>query len=222
MRILLVEDEAGVASFIKKGLEEERFTLDHLADGREGLDYGLGTSYDLIILDINLPRMNGIEICKSLRGHGVQTPILMLTARVSVKERVTGLDAGADDYLTKPFAFDEFLARIRALLRRKQGLRVELSLGDLKINTQSHRVFVGDQELQLRPKEYAILEYLVRNQDCVVSRTQILENVWGYDFDPNTNVVDVHIKSIRKKFEEVTPQEYIRTVRGVGYMLTLN
>jgi len=159
-------------------------------------------------------------VAKGLRDTGIQTPILMLTAKISVQDKVKGLDVGADDYLTKPFSFEEFLARVRALLRRKQTEMIKLEVGDLEVNTLSHRVFLDGKELVLRPKEYAILEYLVRAKDCVVSRTQILENVWGYDFDPTTNVVDVHIKSIRKKLEELTPKEYISTVRGVGYMVT--
>ncbi|OGH00903.1 MAG: DNA-binding response regulator [Candidatus Lambdaproteobacteria bacterium RIFOXYD1_FULL_56_27] len=220
MRILLVEDEQGVANFIKKGLEEERYTVDLVTDGQAGLEHGLTGQYDLLILDLMLPKKSGFEVAKGLRDTGIQTPILMLTAKISVQDKVKGLDVGADDYLTKPFSFEEFLARVRALLRRKQTEMIKLEVGDLEVNTLSHRVFLDGKELVLRPKEYAILEYLVRAKDCVVSRTQILENVWGYDFDPTTNVVDVHIKSIRKKLEELTPKEYISTVRGVGYMVT--
>jgi len=215
----LVEDEQGVANFIKKGLEEERYNVDRVADGRSGLEYAQTGGYDLIILDVMLPQMTGFEVCEQLRSSGIQTPVLMLTAKIDVADKVTGLDKGADDYLTKPFSFEEFLARVRALLRRKKTDLLKLEVGALHLNTQSHRVFLGEEELPLRPKEYAILEYLVRNQDRVVSRTQILENVWGYDFDPTTNVVDVHIKSIRKKMEELTHERYIRTIRGVGYML---
>ena len=215
----MVEDEQGVANFIKKGLEEERYNVDRVADGRSGLEYAQTGGYDLIILDVMLPQMTGFEVCEQLRSSGIQTPVLMLTAKIDVADKVTGLDKGADDYLTKPFSFEEFLARVRALLRRKKTDLLKLEVGALHLNTQSHRVFLGEEELPLRPKEYAILEYLVRNQDRVVSRTQILENVWGYDFDPTTNVVDVHIKSIRKKMEELTHERYIRTIRGVGYML---
>jgi len=220
MRILLVEDEVGVANFIKKGLEEERYIVDACSDGEEGLEYALAGQYDLIILDLMLPKKTGFEVCKEARTQGIQTPVLMLTAKIDVKDKVKGLDYGADDYMTKPFSFDEFLARVRALLRRKQTELITLDVGELEVNTQSHRVYVGKEELMLRPKEYAILEYLIRSKECVVSRTQILENVWGYDFDPTTNVVDVHIKSIRKKLEEISDTAYIRTVRGVGYMIT--
>lgn len=220
MRILLVEDEQGVANFIKKGLEEERYTVDLVTDGQAGLEHGLTGQYDLLILDLMLPKKSGFDVAKGLRDNGIQTPILMLTAKISVQDKVKGLDVGADDYLTKPFSFEEFLARVRALLRRKQTEMIKLEVGELEVNTLSHRVFLEGKELVLRPKEYAILEYLVRAKDCVVSRTQILENVWGYDFDPTTNVVDVHIKSIRKKLEELTSKEYISTVRGVGYMVT--
>ena len=220
MKVLLVEDEKGVASFIKKGLEEERYTVEHVEDGQSGYEYALNGKYDLIILDVMLPRMDGFEVCRKLRQEGVKSPVLMLTAKIEVKDKVQGLDSGADDYLTKPFAFDEFLARVRALMRRKQEVQLELNIRDLELNTQSHRVYIGKEELILRPKEYSILEYLVRNKDCVVSRTQLLENIWGYDFDPSTNVVDVHIKAIRKKIEEITEVDYIRTVRGVGYMIT--
>ncbi|MDT8445300.1 MAG: response regulator transcription factor [bacterium] len=219
MRILLIEDEQGVANFIKKGLEEERYTVDLVTDGEAGLEHGLTGQYDVIVMDVMLPKMEGFKVCKALREGGLQTPVLMLTAKITVADKVKGLDMGADDYMTKPFSFEEFLARVRALLRRKQTEMIKLEVGGLEVNTQSHRVYVSGKELVLRPKEYAILEYLVRNQECVVSRTQILENVWGYDFDPTTNVVDVHIKSIRKKLEELTPKEYIHTIRGVGYML---
>jgi len=220
VRILLVEDELGVANFIRKGLEEERYRVEAATDGAVGLDFALSGPYDLIILDLMLPNMSGYEICKEIRAQGISTPVLMLTAKIDIQDKVKGLDYGADDYMTKPFSFDEFLARVRALLRRKQTELITLDVGDIEVNTQSHRVFLAGQELMLRPKEYAILEYLIRSKECVVSRTQILENVWGYDFDPTTNVVDVHIKSIRKKLEEFSEKGYIRTVRGVGYMIT--
>ena len=211
MRILVAEDEKGVSSFIQKGLEEEQYTVDCVENGVDALEYATATTYDLIITDVMMPKMDGLEFCSKLRAQGIHTPVLMLTAKIQVKDKVKGLDAGADDYLTKPFSFDEFLARVRALLRRKQDVVIELKIGGLELNTQSHRVFIAGDELILRPKEYALLEYLVRNQDCVVSRTQILENIWGYTFDPNTNVVDVHIKSIRKKIEECRPENLVIT-----------
>ena len=219
MRILLVEDEEGVANFIKKGLVEEHYAVDLAVDGEEGRALVLANQYDLIILDIMIPGMNGIELCKEIRQKKIQTPVLMLTAKDSVKDKVAGLDSGADDYLTKPFSFEEFIARIRALLRRRQDALVELRHKDLRIDVLSHRVFSGENEVVLRPKEYAILVYLVRNQGRVLSRTQIIENVWGYDFNPNTNIVDVHIKSLREKIGEFVSPDFIRSVRGTGYMV---
>lgn len=216
--MLLVEDEKGVANFIKKGLEEEYYTIDHAKDAEEALLFFDGNTYDMIILDVMLPGMNGFELCKKIRQKGIQSPVLMLTARDAVKDKVSGLDSGADDYLTKPFSFEEFLARIRALLRRKQDTLTEFSYGSLKIDAVSHRVHAGDKEIMLRPKEYAILMYLVKNKGRVLSRTQILENIWGYDFNPNTNIVDVHINSLRDRLKEHDLSGCIRSIRGVGYM----
>jgi DNA-binding response OmpR family regulator len=219
MRMLLVEDEKGVANFIKKGLEEEHYTIDHAVDAEDGISLVSMNQYDLIIIDIMLPGMSGLDLCREIRKKGVQSPILMLTARDTINDKVMGLDSGADDYMTKPFAFEEFLARVRALLRRKQDKLTELTHGDLKIDTLAHRAFVNDKEVVLRPKEYAILVYLLRNRGRVLSRTKILENVWGYDFNPNTNIVDVHIKSLREKLCESNILHLIRSVRGVGYMI---
>jgi DNA-binding response OmpR family regulator len=218
MRMLLVEDEKGVANFIKKGLEEEYYTIDHAKDAEEALLFFDGNNYDLIILDVMMPGMNGFELCKKIRKRGIQTPVLMLTARDAVKDKVQGLDSGADDYLTKPFSFEEFLARVRALLRRKQDTLTEFTYGALKIDAVSHRVHAGGKEIILRPKEFAILVYLVKNKGRVLSRTQILENIWGYDFNPNTNIVDVHINSLRERLKEHGLSGFIRSVRGVGYM----
>jgi len=218
MRILLVEDEKGVANFIKKGLEEEYYSIDHSTDAEGGLLFLEANKYDLIILDVMMPGMNGFELCKTIRQKKIQTPILMLTARDSVQDKVRGLDSGADDYLTKPFSFEEFLARVRALLRRKEDNLTEFTHGSLKIDAVSHRVFVGETEIFLRPKEFSILMYLVQNKGRVLSRTQILENIWGYDFNPNTNIVDVHIKALREKLKQYSFDESIRSVRGVGYM----
>jgi DNA-binding response OmpR family regulator len=219
MRMLLVEDEKGVANFIKKGLEEELYTIDHAENAEDGLSFVAANQYDLIILDIILPGMNGLDLCKEIRKKGIQSPVMMLTARDSIDDKVTGLDSGADDYLTKPFSFEEFLARVRALLRRKQDKLTELTYGNMKIDTLAHRAFADGTEVMLRPKEYAILVYLLRNRGRVLSRTQILENVWGYDFNPNTNIVDVHIKALREKLDEVNMPSLIRSVRGVGYMI---
>lgn len=219
MAILLVEDEKGVAGFIKKGLEEELYSVDVAADGPEGLSLALMNPYDLIILDIMLPGIDGIEVCRRLRQKGIKTPIMMLTARDLVTDKVRGLDSGADDYLTKPFLFDEFLARVRALLRRRSDAIVELTCRELRVDILSHRAYIGTTQIPLRPKEFAILEYLLRNKGRVVSRTQILENVWGYNFDPTTNIVDVHIKALREKISQIGATDYIRTVRGIGYSI---
>jgi len=219
MRILLIEDEKSVAAFIKKGLEEELYSVDVATDGEEGLLSALSTLYDVIVLDVVLPLVNGLEVCKTIRQKGIKTPVMMLTARDSVTDKVIGLDSGADDYLTKPFIFDEFLARIRALLRRKGTEIAELQCKDLRIDVLSHKASIADKELTLRPKEFAILEYLVRNKGRVLSRTQILENVWGYNFDTATNIVDVHIKSLREKIHAASDEDYIRTIRGIGYSI---
>lgn len=219
MRVLLVEDEQRVAAFIKKGLEEEFYAVDVADDGEEGLFMATSQDYDLIILDLMLPGMDGIELCRRIRQGSVRTPVLMLTARDSVESKVTGLESGADDYLTKPFAFSELLARIRALLRRKPDSLIELSLDNLRVDLLSRRVSRAEREIILTPKEFSILEYLLRNKDRVLSRTQILENVWGYQFTPTTNVVDVHIKYLREKIEMKSEKKLIHTVRGVGYVL---
>jgi len=219
MRILVVEDEKGVAGFIKKGLEEETYTVDVASDGEDGLAFVSVNEYDLIILDIMLPGISGIEVCKRMRQKGIETPIMILTARDSVTDKVLGLDSGADDYLTKPFLFEEFLARVRALFRRRTTELSDIQYGDLRIDIRTHRVYACGKEIMLRPKEFAILEYLLRNKGRVLTRTQILENVWGYHYDHTSNIVDVHMKSLREKIYEVCKKDYIRTVRGIGYGL---
>lgn len=219
MRLLLVEDEKNVASFIEKGLEEEFYTVDVARDGDEGLYMATSTAYDLLILDIMLPGINGIEICKRVRERGLKVPILMLTAVDSVNSKVEGLESGADDYLTKPFAFSELIARINALLRRKVEAVSELTLEDLRMDLLARRVFRGAREAVLTPKEFSLLEYLLRNKGRVLSRTQIIENTWGYNFDPNSNIVDVHIKFLREKIDADSDKKLIHTVRGTGYIL---
>ncbi len=219
MRLLLVEDEKNVAAFIKKGLEEEFYTVDVAEDGDAGYAMAEVNPYDLLVLDIMLPGMNGMDLCRKLRGKGIKAPVLMLTAMDSVNSKVEGLESGADDYLTKPFAFSELLARVKALLRRYTASASELFLDDLKIDLLARRVFRGDQEIQLTPKEFSLLEYMLRNKGRVLSRTQIIENIWGYNFDPSTNVIDVHIRSLREKVDENFPKKLIHTVRGVGYVL---
>lgn len=219
MRILLIEDEKGVAGFVKKGLEEESYTVDLCTNGQEGLSSAFADKYDLIVLDVMLPDIDGFELCRQIRKKGLKTPVMMLTARDSVKDKVVGLDSGADDYLTKPFLFEEFLARIRALTRRKTNEFIELFCRDLRLDIRSHKAYIGGREILFRPKEFAILELLLRNKDRVLSRTQIIENIWGYNFDPTTNIVDVHVKSIREKISGICNKDYIRTVRGIGYSI---
>ncbi len=219
MRILLVEDEKNVAAFIKKGLEEEFYSVDIAEDGTEGLLMAKSNDYDLIILDIMLPGMDGIEICKKIREGDRRVPILMLTAVDSIESKVQGLESGADDYLTKPFAFSELLARIKALLRRVPDTVSELAIDDLRMELLSRRVYRGNREINLTPKEFSLLEYLLRNSGRVLSRTQIIENVWGYNFDPGSNVVDVHIKFLREKIDSDSERKLIHTVRGAGYIL---
>jgi len=219
MRILLVEDEKNVAAFIKKGLEEEYYGVDAVESGTEGFEAAMSNEYDIMIFDIMLPGMNGIELCRRLREKVVRTPILMLTAMDSVGSKVEGLESGADDYLTKPFAFSELLARIRALLRRRADAVNELVLDDLRIDLLARRVFRGEKEVALTQKEFSLLEYLLRNKGRVLSRTQIIENVWGYNFDTSTNIVDVHIRFLREKIDVGFDKKLIQTVRGAGYVL---
>ena len=219
MRVLLIEDEPGVARFIKKGLEQERFAVDLATDGETGLQLALEESYDLMVVDVMLPNRDGMSVCRAVRQKRIHTPVLLLTAKDTVQDKVAGLDSGADDYLTKPFSFEELLARIRALMRRRHADVIELRLGALRIDPITHRAWVGDAELHLRPKEYAVLEFLVRNGGNVATRTRILENVWGYDFDPITNTLDVHVASLRSRLKEAAAPIRIRAVRGVGYQL---
>jgi heavy metal response regulator len=219
MRILLVEDEKNVAAFIKKGLEEETYTVDVAEDGPDGLLMATDENFDLIILDVMLPGINGIELCKTLRAKRIMKPILMLTAVDSVERKVEGLESGADDYLVKPFAFSELIARIKALLRRTPDMVSELSLNDLRVDLLARRVYRDKSEIMLTQKEFSLLEYLLRNKGRVLSRTQIIENVWGYDFSPGTNIVDVHIKSLREKVDAGSERKLIHTVRGTGYIM---
>ena len=201
MRILVVEDEKKVASFIKKGLEEEYYYVDVAYDGRAGLKLALSEDYDLMIFDIMLPYKDGVSLVKSVRNSSISAPILLLTAKITIDDKIEGLDSGADDYLTKPFAFEELLARIRALLRRKEkGKQVQLKVMDLLLDTQSHTVKRNNTEISLTPKEYSILEYLIRNKNKVVSRTILTEHVYDYHFDTDSNVIDVHINKFNSVF----------------------
>jgi heavy metal response regulator len=220
MRILIVEDEKKVAGFIKKGLEEETYAVDVAHDGEEGLHLAIEGYYDLIILDLMLPKMGGLEVLSELRGGKKDVPILLLTAKDTVEDRVTGLNKGADDYLTKPFAFSELLARVRVLLRRgKAEVKTELQIADLSLNLVSHKVNRGGGEVELTGKEYSLLEYFMRNQGKVLTRTMIAEHVWDYNFDTFTNVIDVYVNHLRKKVDKGHSKKLLHTLRGVGYIM---
>lgn len=220
MRILIIEDEKKVASFIKRGLEQESYAVDVCEDGVEGQHYAEVNEYDAIILDIMLPKKSGLGVLKDLKAGGLKTPVLLLTARDTVDDRVKGLNLGADDYLTKPFAFEELLARIRALMRRGVSAAPVLKFADLTLDPATRRAKRGEVEVELTVKEYALLEYLLRNPNRVLTRTLIAEHVWDQTFDSETNVVDVYINHLRSKIDskEFT-KKLIHTVRGVGYVI---
>lgn len=220
MRILLVEDEKDLAMIIKQGLEEEGYIVETAHDGEEGLYMAENFSADVIILDIMLPVMDGLTILNTIRKKGVTTPVLLLTARDAIVDKITGLDTGADDYLTKPFDFAELLARIRSLLRRKGSVKeAVIQIDDLEINTASHDVKRGGKVINLSAREYALLEYLVYNKNNVVSRTDIVEHIYHEETDMDSNVVDVYINYLRNKIDKDSRNKLIRTVRGAGYML---
>ena len=222
MRILVVEDEPKVASFIRRALEEESYAVDVCSDGIQGRDLASEVDYDLIILDLMLPGLPGIDVLKAVRDAKVTTPILILTARSKVDQRVKGLDAGADDYLTKPFAIEELIARARALLRRASGDSSGLlQVDDLILNPTNHEVIRGGQRIDLTSKEYALLEYMMRNSGRVLTRPMIAEHVWDLDFDTFTNVIDVYISYLRNKIDRGHARGLIHTVRGSGYTLKL-
>ena len=220
MTILVVEDEIKITRFIKKGLEMEHYTVDTAYDGEEALAKAEINTYDLIILDIMLPKIDGIEVCRQLRDKKIETPIIMLTARDTVEDRIKGLDVGADDYLIKPFAFGELVARIRALLRREKTVKTtKLRVGDLMLDPATHEVFRGDKEIPLSSKEYRLLDYMMRRPSNVCTRTMIGEHIWGYNFTDDSNVIDVYISYLRKKIDKGFHARLIHTVRDVGYKI---
>jgi heavy metal response regulator len=220
MRILVVEDEKKVASFIKRGLEEEYFSVDAVYNGRDGLEFATTEEYDLIILDVMIPFMDGITLTKELRKRKIQTPVLFLTVKDSLNDKIEGLDAGADDYLTKPFAFEELTARVRAILRRTENQKSTiLTAADLKLDLIAHTVFRNDREIILTQKEFSILEYLLRNKNRIVSRIKLIEHVYDYHFDSETNIVDVYINKLRSKVDQGYDKKLIQTARGSGYIL---
>ncbi|MFQ5356190.1 MAG: heavy metal response regulator transcription factor [Mariprofundaceae bacterium] len=221
MKILVVEDEKRVNQFIQKGLKEEGHAVDSAYDGEEGGFLAEVNDYDLIILDLMLPKKNGLTMCREIRERGVITPVLMLTARDSVEDKVRGLDAGADDYLAKPFAFEELLARVRALLRRRSEVKTPtLKIADLELDPISRRVTRSDKVIRLTTKEYALLEYMLRNPGKVLSRTLIGEHVWDMNFDPESNVIDVYVSHLRAKVDRDFDLALIHTFRGQGYLLS--
>lgn len=220
MKILVVEDEKKVAGFIKRGLEEDGYEVMVTYDGAEGLKQALAGDFSLVILDVMLPKKDGLAVVKELREAGKHIPVLMLTARGTTDDIVSGLDAGSDDYLTKPFAFAELTARVRALLRRgEQDRGAEIRFADLRLDPVSHKVWRGEKEIDLTAKEYGLLEYLVRNPNTVLSRAMIAEHVWDYAFDSFTNIIDVYVNYLRKKVDKDYPTKLIHTVRGQGYIL---
>lgn len=221
MRILLIEDEKKVAEFTARSLREQRFDVDIANDGQSGLRMAKVVSYDIIILDVMLPGLSGSEVLKRIRQHGSQMPILMLTAQADTAEKVANFEAGADDYLTKPFAFEELLMRVKALFRRERENRSNvLRIGDLEIDRLSQQVRRGGKRVELTSKEYGLLEYLVANAGRVLSRTMIMEHVWGESFEGLTNIVDVYVRHLRSKVDLMHSNKLIRTVRGVGYSIS--
>jgi two-component system, OmpR family, response regulator len=220
MKILVVEDDRTVGQYVKRGLEEQRYHADLVDDGMEGLCLASGGRYDLIVLDLRLPEMNGLEVLRTLRDRGNTTPVLVLTAQDSVDFKVQALRSGADDYVTKPFAFEELLARVEALGRRPKEIRAPLlKVGDLELDMATREVKRAGELIDLTPKEYTVLEYLMRHAGKVMSRTLITEYAWDYHFDPGTNIVDVVINRLRKKVDSAHAQKLVHTVRGVGYVV---
>jgi len=221
MRILLVEDDIKIASFIVKGLKAAGYAIDHATDGEEGLNLALTEPYDTAIIDIMLPKRDGLSLIEEMRKSKVHTPVIILSAKGTVDDRVKGLQTGGDDYLTKPFAFSELLARVQALIRRASGATepTTLSAGELSMNLLTREVKRKDQQIELQPMEFSLLEYLMRNIGRVVSKTMIMEHVWDYNFDPQTNVVEARVCRLRDKVDRDFDKKLIHTIRGVGYVL---
>jgi two-component system OmpR family response regulator len=220
MRILVIEDEPTLGAYIKRGIEEQRWACDLVVDGESGEARATSEAYDLVILDMRLPKKSGLDVLNALRGRGFERPILVLTAQDAIDAKVTALRAGADDYVTKPFAFEELLARVEALARRPRSIASPvLTVGDLTLDQATREVHRGAELIDLTPKEFAVLEYLMRHPARVMSRTLITEHAWGYNFDPGTNIVDVVINHLRKKVDANHARKLITTVRGVGYMI---
>lgn len=220
MRILIAEDEKTLNATLKKRLEEQSYSVDACLDGQEALDYLDSAEYDVVLLDIMMPKKSGLEVLRALRKKGRQTPVLLLTAKDSIEDRVDGLDAGADDYLVKPFAFEELMARIRVMLRKKSGQSSNLlSVGGLTLDLGTHTVVRDGQPISLSSREFALLRYLVMNQGMILSRDQIEQHIWNYDYEGSSNMIDVYIRYLRKKIDDPFEKKLIHTVRGAGYVL---
>jgi DNA-binding response OmpR family regulator len=220
MKLLVIEDEKKVANFIMQGLHEESYEIECAYDGEQGLDKALSGEYDGIILDLMMPKRDGISLLRELRGRGINTPVLILTAKGTTQDKIIGLDSGADDYLSKPFHFEELTARIRSMLRRSSVEKTtQLKLGDLVLDTVSHKAKRGNNEIELTAREYALLEYLMRNTDRVLSRSVITQHVWNYNFATDSNLVDVYINRLRNKIEADGASRLIHSIRGVGYVM---
>ncbi|ACF11618.1 two component transcriptional regulator, winged helix family [Chlorobaculum parvum NCIB 8327] len=219
MRLLIIEDEPGIAGFLKEGLEEEYFAVDVASDGRTGLDLAMTNEYDLLLVDWMIPGISGIEVCRRLRKEGNDVPIIFLTAKDTIEDVVFGLDAGANDYIRKPFEFEELLARIRVQLRRRGSESSKLSTGELTVDPASHQARCESIDLALTPKEFALLEFLLRNKGRVCTRSRIIEHVWDMHFDSDTSVIDVYINFLRKKLDAAGCRDLIQTIRGVGYII---
>ena len=220
MRILVIEDEKKIADFVKRGLKEEGYAVDVAYDGEQGLFLATTNDYDLILLDLMLPKIDGMAVCRAIKEKKAAAPVIMLTAKDTVHDKVAGLDAGADGYITKPFAFEELLARVRAILRKKgPQAATKLQAGDLALDLLTHTVTRAGKQIELTTKEYSLLEYLMRNKNTIVTRTMISEHVWDIDFDTFTNVIDVYINYLRNKIDSDFDKKLIQTVRGSGYML---
>lgn len=224
MRILLVEDDTKIAAFIAKGLKETGYTVDHAADGIDGLHLALTETFDAGIFDIMLPGIDGLQIIEKMRGSGINMPLIILSARHSVDDRIKGLQTGADDYLVKPFSFSELQTRVQALIRRSRGTTdpTSLSMADLTLNLLTREVVRAGQEIELQPKEFSLLQFMMQNAGKAVSKTSILEHIWGYNFDPQTNAVDVIVCRLRAKIDKDFPKKLLHTLRGVGYVLKVS
>lgn len=218
MRILIVEDEIGISNFVKQGLEEESFVVDTAEEGNQGLILALSNDYDLLLLDWMLPGLSGIEICQQFRKENTSTPIIFLTAKDTVQETIFGLQTGANDYIKKPFYFEELLERIRVQLRATTSEPEKLNIGNIVLDVNAHQVYKGDEKISLTKKEFALLEYLIRNKNQVCRRTRIIESVWDIHFEYNTGVIDVYINALRNKLKLSEAENYIQTVRGIGYI----